>query len=73
MTDYDLESWKAIADHLGLAVRTAQQYAARDVDPLPRRYRLGRVVARTADLDAWAERNLGERCAHCGTWTRKPR
>lgn len=63
---FDLETWAEIADHLGLAVRTAQGYAAREVDPMPTRYRLGRTVASKADVDAWADRNLGARCPHCG-------
>lgn len=58
---YDLEGWKQIADHLGVALSTAESLAARadDANPLPvvRGY-IGRAIAKSADLDAWSEREI---------------
>jgi hypothetical protein len=54
IVDWDLHGWDAIADYLGVAVRTAQRYA--DEDGLPVWWRKRRVRARKADLDRWDER-----------------
>lgn len=54
--EWDLESWQEIADHVGRSIRTCQEYAARDDDPLPTRFVLGHTVSKKADVDAWLAR-----------------
>ena len=45
-----LDTWKAIAGHLGVSVRTAQRYAARDVEFHGQPLRRGEMVIRQATL-----------------------
>lgn len=55
----DLRGWDEIAAALGCSVRTARRYAKRADDPLPvRRLADGRVLAWSAKVASWAERNM---------------
>lgn len=49
--------WKAIADHVGVSVRTAQRWAAEPRDPLPVYVRSTRVFSTLAALDGWTLRS----------------
>lgn len=50
-----LDGWKAIADHLGRTVRTAQRWEREQALPVQRQHHnsLGSVYAFSADLSAW--------------------
>jgi hypothetical protein len=50
---YDLHGWDAIADYLGVSVRSARRYAAED--RMPVFWFKTRVRARKEDLDRWFE------------------
>lgn len=58
MSAFDLESWKEIAPVVGRSEDQCQRLAKRDRDPLPVSKYLGRVVAKRADVEAWAARQV---------------
>jgi hypothetical protein len=58
----ELGSWKEIARHLGVTVRTAQKWGAERGLPVKRLSGpRGRVRANLGDLDRWRRNNLGKR------------
>lgn len=61
--EWDLEEWADIAVHVGRSIRTCQEYAARDDDPLPVKIMLGRAVAKKAEVDLWLTRQARARGA----------
>lgn len=53
---WDLGGLKAIAQHAGVSERCAQAYMRLPVDPMPA-YRIGRrLVASSAEVNAWLRR-----------------
>lgn len=54
----DLAGWDAIADAIDVSIRTAQNLAKRDRDPLPAKRFLGRIRADSDEIRQWAERNI---------------
>lgn len=66
LVTWDLDGWQAIADALGVPVRTAKRWADLEGDPLPvtRMMAGGGVKARTAQVQAWVDRRFAK--AHGG-------
>lgn len=59
-----LDGQKAIAEYLGVSVRSIERWARRDRDPLPLYRYLGSIQAKRAALDAWKERQRRHVSAH---------
>ncbi len=57
VVSFDVIGWQNIADELGVARSTVIEWASRNVDPLPVRRFVGRVVANKAALAEWVERS----------------
>ncbi len=54
----ELRTWKQVATHLGVAVRTAQNYERENGLPIKRLGETGQIVALTSELDTWRESRL---------------
>jgi len=61
----DLDGWEAIAEAIGRSTKTAMRAAVRDAadDPLPVGYQGRGVVASSAELAAWIERETAREAA----------
>ncbi len=60
---YDVELWQGVAEVVGLHVDTCALLSKRATDPLPVSEWDGHIIARSAELEAWVQRQVKPRVA----------